>query len=61
MGDTLEMVPDQHHLQWADSCAITLLEEQPIPEVETGTVSLSWTARGWSDQGPHVRGRATTL
>jgi hypothetical protein len=39
MDDALEMVRDHHHLQWADSCAITVLEELPIPEVEAGIVS----------------------
>jgi hypothetical protein len=39
MDDALEMVRDHHHLQWADSCAITVLEELPIPEVEAGMVS----------------------
>jgi hypothetical protein len=32
-------VRDHHHLQWADSCTITVLEEMPIPEVEAGIVA----------------------
>jgi hypothetical protein len=36
MEDALGMVRDHHHLQWAESCTITVLEELPIPEVEAG-------------------------
>ncbi len=36
MEDALAMVRDHHHLQWAESCALTVLEELPIPEVEAG-------------------------
>jgi hypothetical protein len=36
MDDALGMVRDHHHLQWAESCAITVLEELPIPEMEAG-------------------------
>ena len=39
MDDALAMVRDHHHLQWADSCTITVLEEMPIPEVEAGIVA----------------------
>lgn len=38
MDDALRMVRDHHHLRWAESCAITVLEELPIPEVEAGIV-----------------------
>jgi hypothetical protein len=38
MDDALGMVRHHHHLQWAQSCAITVLEEMPIPEVEAGIV-----------------------
>jgi hypothetical protein len=38
MEDALAMVRDHHHLQWAESCEITVLEEMPIPEVEAGLV-----------------------
>jgi hypothetical protein len=36
IDDALGMVRDHHHLQWAESCTITVLEELPIPEVEAG-------------------------
>jgi len=39
MDDVPEMVRDHHHLRWADSCAITVLEELPVPEIEAGIVS----------------------
>ncbi|MEY9912330.1 hypothetical protein ABIA35_008591 [Catenulispora sp. MAP12-49] len=39
MDDALAMVRDHHHLQWADSCTITVLEEMPIPEIEAGIVA----------------------
>jgi hypothetical protein len=32
MEDALELVKDHHHLHWAEGCAITVLEEMPIPE-----------------------------
>lgn len=38
MEDALAMVRDHHHLQWAESCTLTVLEEQAIPEVEAGIV-----------------------
>jgi hypothetical protein len=34
MDAALAMVRDHHHLHWADSCEITVLEEMPIPELE---------------------------
>jgi hypothetical protein len=36
MTEAVEMVKDHHHLHWADSCEITVLEEMPIPELEAG-------------------------
>jgi hypothetical protein len=33
MDDALEMLKEHHHLQWADSCEITVLQEMPIPEL----------------------------
>lgn len=38
MEDALAMVRGHHHLQWAESCTLTVLEELPIPEVEAGIV-----------------------
>jgi hypothetical protein len=38
LEDALGMVHNHHHLQWAESCTITVLEELPIPEVEAGIV-----------------------
>jgi hypothetical protein len=35
MDDALEMVRDHHHLHWAEDCEIVVLEEMPIPEMET--------------------------
>lgn len=35
MDEALTMVKDHHHLHWADSCEITVLEEMAIPELET--------------------------
>ena len=29
----LKLVEDHHHLQWADECEITVLEEMAIPEL----------------------------
>ena len=34
MDGALELVRNHHHLSWADSCEITVLEEMPIPELE---------------------------
>jgi hypothetical protein len=34
----LSFVADHHHLRWAESCSITILEEMPIPEVEAGLI-----------------------
>jgi hypothetical protein len=36
MDDALQMVRDHHHLRWADSCSINILEELPIPELQAG-------------------------
>jgi hypothetical protein len=36
MDEALGMVEDHHHLHWADSCEITVLEEMPIPELQAG-------------------------
>lgn len=33
MEDALAMVKDHHHLNWAESCEITVLEEMPLPEL----------------------------
>jgi hypothetical protein len=38
MDAALSLVAQHHHLEWADSCSITILEELPIPEVEAGLV-----------------------
>lgn len=35
MDDALRLVENHHHLHWAESCEITLLEEMPIPELQT--------------------------
>jgi hypothetical protein len=35
MDDALEMVKDHHHLHWAEDCEIVVLEELPIPEMQT--------------------------
>ena len=35
MDDALEMVKDHHHLRWAENCEIVVLEEMPIPELES--------------------------
>lgn len=37
MDQALEMVKDHHHLSWAESCAITVLEEMPIPELQASS------------------------
>jgi hypothetical protein len=29
------MVKDHHHLHWAEGCEIVVLEEMPIPELES--------------------------
>src|SRR3954464_3838637 len=34
MEDALELVKGHHHLSWAESCEITVLEEMPIPELD---------------------------
>jgi hypothetical protein len=38
MNAALSLVGEHHHLQWADSCSITILEEMAIPEVEAGLI-----------------------
>jgi hypothetical protein len=35
MDEALGMVKDHHHLHWAEDCEIVVLEEMPIPEMET--------------------------
>jgi hypothetical protein len=35
MAEALEMVKDHHHLHWAEDCEIVVLEEMPIPEMES--------------------------
>ena len=35
MDGALQMVKDHHHLRWAEDCEIVVLEEMPIPEMET--------------------------
>ena len=35
MDEALDMVKDHHHLQWADDCEIVVLEQMPIPELQT--------------------------
>jgi hypothetical protein len=35
MDEALVMVKDHHHLHWAENCEIVVLEEMPIPEMET--------------------------
>jgi hypothetical protein len=32
----VDLVRDHHHLSWSDSCSITVLAEQEIPEEATG-------------------------
>jgi hypothetical protein len=34
MDDVLAMVDGHHHLDWADECDVTVLEEIPIPEMQ---------------------------
>src|SRR3978361_2054450 len=34
MEEALDMVRNHHHLHWAESCEITVLEELAIPELE---------------------------
>ncbi|MGF6881480.1 hypothetical protein ABIA39_002170 [Nocardia sp. GAS34] len=34
INDALGMVRDHHHLSWAPECEVTILEEQPIPELQ---------------------------
>ncbi|PYE50458.1 hypothetical protein [Deinococcus yavapaiensis] len=36
MEQACQMVSGHHHLDWADECEITVLEEMPIPELEAG-------------------------
>ena len=38
MDAALGLVRHHHHLDWSESCTITVLEEMPIPEVEAGLV-----------------------
>lgn len=33
MAEALTLVEHHHHLQWAEDCQITVLEEMPIPEL----------------------------
>jgi hypothetical protein len=35
IDEALAMVKDHHHLHWAPNCEIVVLEEMPIPELET--------------------------
>lgn len=39
MDEVREMMQDHHHLHWADDCEIVVLEEMPIPEMESATTS----------------------
>ncbi len=39
MDEVREMVHDHHHLHWAEDCEIVVLEELPIPEMESATSS----------------------
>ena len=34
MDDALKLIENHHHLHWAESCEITILEEIPIPELQ---------------------------
>jgi hypothetical protein len=36
----VELVRDHHHLSWSDSCSITVLEEQAIPEEAAGLTTV---------------------
>jgi hypothetical protein len=35
MDEAVAMVKGHHHLHWAEDCEIVVLEEMPIPEMET--------------------------
>jgi hypothetical protein len=35
MDEAHSMVKDHHHLHWAEECEIVVLEEMPIPELES--------------------------
>lgn len=35
MEDALELVKGHHHLKWAEECSIEVLEEMPIPELDS--------------------------
>jgi hypothetical protein len=35
MDEALAMVKDHHHLHWEEDCEIVVLEEMPIPELES--------------------------
>jgi hypothetical protein len=35
MDEAVAMVKGHHHLHWAEDCEISVLEEMPIPEMET--------------------------
>jgi hypothetical protein len=35
MDEALVMVKDHHHLHWAENCEILVLEEMPIPEMQS--------------------------
>ncbi len=39
MDEVREMVQDHHHLHWADDYEIVVLEELPIPELDSATLS----------------------
>jgi len=42
MDEALGMVEDHHHLHWAEDCEMVVLEEMPIPEMETpGTLGAA--------------------
>jgi len=38
LDEALEMVKNHHHLHWASDCSIVVLEEMPIPEMETPSI-----------------------
>lgn len=35
MDEALKLVDNHHHLHWADQCEIVVLEEQPLPELQS--------------------------
>jgi hypothetical protein len=37
MDEALHMVKDHHFLYWSDDCEIVVLEEMPIPEMESSS------------------------